>query len=212
VNLHSPAPWFGLMGLLALAPVLNNMYPAVFYPALPRFVVELVSVFLGSGAAAMGFLRVWNRLQRDSRAKTLVLQVAEWRTLTAPPAENEVATASRSITRLVANVDEDLREIAPDFTLVSLERLPKLLPVLLSEVGTEDEARVRLGVVGSYLGETLCRTKGYRWFFRADTSLRRFNYLASIVQKEGRELDPFLWAAGLLTGRRKIKDLIKEIQ
>jgi len=211
-KLHPPWPWFALTGVFALVPVLNNMYPTAFYPALPRFVVELISVFVGSGVAAMGFLRTWNRLQRASRAKALVLQVADWRALGAPQEENEVATSGRSIARLVGNVDEDLREIGPDFTLASLERLPKLLPVLLSEVGTEDEARVRLGVVGSYLGETLCRTQGFRWVFRADPALRRFNYLVSIVQKEGKELDPFLGAADLLVGRKKISDFMRGIQ
>jgi hypothetical protein len=138
--------------------------------------------------------------------------VAQWRDLKGTQEGNETATAGRSIARLVANVDEDLREIGPDFTLGSLGRFPKLLPILLSEVGTEDEARVRLGVVGAYLGETSCRTAGFRWVFRADPTLRRFNYLVSVVQKEGRELDPFLWASDLLVDRRTVKALIKEME
>jgi len=209
-KLHSPYPWFVLVALLALAPVLNNMYPVSFFPALPSFVVELVCVFAGSGAAAMGFLRVWNRLQSRSRTRALVRQAAEWRNASDPQEESEVANAGRSISRLARNADEDLREIGPDFSMASLARLPQLLPVLMEEVGNEADARIRLGVVGTYLGETLCRNQGYQWHFRADPSLRQFSYLCSIVKKEGRGLDPYAWASDLLTGRKKISDFMKE--
>lgn len=208
----SPIPYFFLVGLFALVPVLNNLYPGSFFPAVPPFLIELVSVFLGIGAAALGFGRVWTLLRHREKSRSLILQVAQGRDPAQASEENDIVQSGRSISRLVRNSDEDLREIGPDFSLDSLRRLQKLLPLLVREVEREEDARVRLGVVGTYLGETLCRKCGWKWFFRADPALRQFSYLASIVQREGKELDPYAWAADLLTGRRKIADLLKEVK
>jgi hypothetical protein len=83
---------------------------------------------------------------------------------------------------------------------------------LLTEIENEEDARIRLGVVGTYLGETYCRNGGWKWFFRPDPSLRQFSYLASVIRKQGREIDPFAWAGDLMTGKRNIHEIMKEIQ
>jgi hypothetical protein len=209
-KLHSPVPYFLLVGLLGAVPVLNNLFPDSFYPSVPPFLVEILSVVLGVGAAVMAFSRTWAILQHREKSFNLLRQVAEWRKPAVPQEEKEVVMAGRSISRLVRNADEDLREMGPDFSSESLRRLPNLFPLLRAEVEKEEDARIRLGVLGTYLGETLCRTQGWKWFFRADPALRQFSYLASVVQREGRELDPFAWAADLLTGRRKLSDFLKE--
>ncbi len=209
-KLHSPVPYFLLVGLVSAVPLLNKLYPASFFPAAPPFAVTILSVFLGVGAALSGLTRAWAILQRRERSLTLLRQVAQWRDPPVTQEEKDVVMAGRSISRLARNADEDLREINPDFSMGSLERLPRLFPLLRQEVEKEEDARIRLGVLGTYLGETLCRNKGWKWFFRADPALRQFSYLASVVQREGKDLDPYAWAADLLTGNRKIQDLLKE--
>jgi hypothetical protein len=126
--------------------------------------------------------------------------------------ENDVDLAGRNISRLVRNSDEDLREIRPDFSFDSIERLRRVLPFLLDEIHNEESARIRLGVVGTYLGEFLCRSGQWQWFFKCDPALRQFGYLTSVVRREGRELDPYAWAALLFSGSRKSVDFLKESQ
>jgi uncharacterized membrane protein YeaQ/YmgE (transglycosylase-associated protein family) len=117
--------------------------------------------------------------------------------------------AGRTLGRVVRNADEDLREMAPDFTAASLGRLPGFLPELLDEIKTETDAAIRLGIVGAYLGETACRLWGWQWNFRADTQLRQFEYLASVLERKGARVDPFGLAGELFSGTLKPKELIQ---
>lgn len=164
-KLHSPVPYFLLTALLGLVPVLNNKYPASFFPDISPGLVELLSVCGGIAAAAFGFARFWEKLARRDRARSLIRETVENRVLNGPQDQKEAVNAGRIVSRLVRNADEDLREINPDFTLESLNRLQDYLPELMAEVQNEEDSNIRLGVVGIYLGETLCRHWGWQWFF-----------------------------------------------
>jgi hypothetical protein len=195
--------------------VLNNNYPASFFSAVSPWWVEVVSVFGGVFVVAMGLSRTWAILNYRARSKSLVLETVEKRHVVEKPVENDVVNAGRIVSRLVRNADKDLTEINPDFTLDSLKRLQNYLSELMAEIDNEEDARIRLGVVGVYLGETLCRNLGWQWFFRADPSLTQFSYLASVLRRQGKEMDPFAQAADLMTvmtGKRRINEILKEIQ
>jgi hypothetical protein len=209
-KLHSPYPFFFLTALLGLAPVLSNKYPATYFPAVSPWWVEVVSVGAGVLAAFLGFSRLWAILEQRERARSLVRAVVENRHPVANPRIEEAANPTRIVSRLVRNVDQDLFEIQPDFTLASLYRLQKYLPDLMKEVENEKEARIRLGIVGTYWGETLCRTMGWQWHFRPDPALKQFSYLASVLRKGEKELDPFAWSAELMLGKKTTKDFLGE--
>lgn len=210
-KLHSPWPWFLLAAFLGLVPVLNNKYPSQFFPALPPGLVEVLSVLAGVYCATEAFRRGWSILQRRAAARTLVLEAVRERKTPEKPDPNDAPNSNRLISRLVRNAEADLSEIGPDFSMESLRRLGKYLRPLLEEVGNEEDARVRLGVVGTYLGETLCRNRGWQWFFKADPALNQFSFLTSVLQKEGKETDPYLWAGELLTGQKTVGDLLKRV-
>ncbi len=207
-KLHPPVPYFFLTALCGLIPVLNNKYPSAFFPSVSPGLVELLAVGGGIAAAALGFARLWARLVQREGAVDFVRKAVENRKSSPEQDQNEVVNAGRIISRLVRNADEDLREMNPDFTLDSLRRLQKVLPELLAEIETQEDALIRTGVVGIYLGEVLCRQSGWQWFFRADASLKQFSYMASVIRKGSGELDPFAWAGDLLTGKRKVSELL----
>lgn len=209
-KLHSPVPYFLLTALMGLVPVLNNKYPAQFFPAFSPWLVEVVSVFVGITFAFWGFSRGWEILQRRSWARELVRQAIGKRQAEPKAEENEISNAGRLISRLVRNVDEDLMEIMPDFTGNSLKRLQGVFPLLLDEIRNEEDALIRLGVVGTYLGETACRNFQWQWFFQTDPALRQFNYLASTLRKTGKELDPYAWAGELLVGKKKVEAFLRD--
>jgi hypothetical protein len=209
-KLHSPIPYFLLTACFGLVPVLNNKYPAAFFPSLSPGLVELLAVGGGIAAAALGFGKGWARLVQRDGAVGFVRQAVENRKVSPEQDQNEVVNAGRIISRLVRNADEDLREINPDFSLDSLRRLQGVLPELLAEIQNPEDALIRTGVAGIYLGEVLCRQSGWQWFFRADASLKQFSYMASVIRKGGGEMDPFAWAGDLLTGKRKVRELLKE--
>jgi hypothetical protein len=211
-KLHSPIPFFLLTALLGLVPVLNNKYPAYFFSALSPWLVEVLSVALGAAAAFGGFSRGWEILKRRSWARELVRQTAVERHAAQNLDANDVNNAGRLISRLVRNADEDLLEIKPDFSEASLKRLRRVLPALLDEIKTAEDARIRVGVVGTYLGETACRNRQWQWFFKSDPALRQFSYLASVLRRAEGELDPFAWAADLMTGQRKTADWLEAIR
>jgi hypothetical protein len=192
-------------------PVLNNKYPTQFFPALSPWWIEVISLVLGVGAAFLGLSRGWDILRRRSSARQLIRQAVE-RHPAQDPNANDVANSGRLISRLVRNVDEDLMEIKPDFSEASLRRLGRYLPVLMGEIETEEDARIRLGVVGTYLGEAACRGFQWQWFFKADPALRQFSYLASVIRKAEREVDPYFWAADLLTGEKKMKEWMETLR
>jgi hypothetical protein len=212
IKLHSSVPYFFLAGLFGLIPVLNNKYPARFFPGFSPGGVEVLSTFAGIAAATLGFMRLWARLEKGARAKALVLEAAASRHPADQPLDNDLATVARFISRLVRNVDEDLREIGPDFSQNSLSRLEKFLPALLREIESREDALIRLGVAGVYLGEAACRNFQWQWHFKADPALHQFGYLASIIQRRGKNLDPYAWAADLMAGKGKMADFIKEIK
>lgn len=211
-KLHSPVPYFLFTALLGLVPVLNNKYPTLIFPALSPGLVEILSVGLGVAAAYMGFSRGWDRLQHQAGARQLLRQAAEKRNTLAIAGENDINAAGRFVSRLVRNADEDLSEIKPDFSKHSLKRLDRYLPALLSEVENEEEAWIRLGVVGAYLGETACRNDRWQWHFKADPALGRFGYLVSALRKEGKEVDPFFLAAEWMMGTRNLKAVLESVR
>lgn len=221
-KLHSPWPYFILTALLGLVPVLNNKFPSAFFPAVPASGVEVLSVMLGILAASLGFLRGWNQLQQKAAAKAFLSQVLERLPGLTPKDPLEVGQSNRIISRMVRNVDEDLREIGPDFTADSLKRLHRFLPLLLNEIQNEEDAFIRIGVVGTYLGETKCRNGGWEWFFKEDPSLRQFGYLASAIQRKASPVDepvglknsmmvadPFGMAAQWLLGNYGLSTVLK---
>lgn len=201
---RSPVPYFFLTAILGLVPVLNNKYPAQFFPALDPGIVELLSVGLGIIAAFLGLSRAWDILVRHTLARELIRQAEAGRQVAHKAEANDINNAGRLISRLVRNADEDLLEIRPDFSLGSLSRLQGYLPALLDEIDKEEDARIRLGIVGTYLGETACRHSGWKWYFKADPALRQFSYLVSTIRKGDKELDPYHWAGELLAGKSKI--------
>ena len=211
-KLHSSKPWFFLTGLLALVPVLNNKYPAFFFPAIQPGIIELITVFGGALAAAMGFTRAWAIAQRRARARSLLEAVVQGIRADEKVEENDLGQSGRLITRLVRNVEVDLAEMKPDLTLGSLNRLKGIIPDLLNEITTEEAARIRLGIVGVYMGETLCREKGWQWDFRAQPSQRQFTYMASQLTRKGRNLDIFRWAGKLMMGQADWKSLVREAE
>lgn len=211
-KLHSSKPWFFLTALLALVPVLNNKYPGAFFPAIPPGLIELLTVFGGALAAAMGFTRAWAIAQRRGKAKALLGSVLEGIRADEKVEENDLGQSGRLITRLVRNVEVDLEEMKPDLTLRSWPRLWGVIPELLSEIADEEAARIRLGIVGVYMGETLCREKGWQWDFRAQPSQRQFTYLASRLTRGGRTLEIFQWAGKIMMGQVDRKDLVREAE
>lgn len=208
----SPIPYFLLTALLGLVPVLNNKYPAQYFPAVSPGLVELLSVGLGVVAAFLGLSRAWDILVRRSLARELVRQAVAGRQAAQEAETNDINNAGRLISRLVRNADEDLLEIKPDFSMASLGRLQRYLPALLDEIGKEEDAHIRLGIVGTYLGETACRNSGWQWYFKADPALRQFSYLVSTIRKGETELDPFRWAGEFLEGKNKIKAWVKAVR
>ncbi len=202
--------YFTLALLFALTAFLNEFYRPFFFPGLPKEWVWCLC-FLGTVVFAIFGWNGWNRFRgRRQKAVGLILEAVQARNASAKTVDNDLANAERTISRLIANREEDLTEIGPDLTLESLGRLAAYLPTLLAEVENELDARIRLGIVGVYLGETLCRNKNWRWLFKADPNLRQFNYLVSSLEREGRKMDPFMWAGDLFAGRKDIRSL-KEI-
>jgi hypothetical protein len=200
------------VGLFGLVPVLNNKYPVRFFPSFSPWSVEVCSTFAGIAAATLGFMKLWARLEKRARAKALVLEAIGSRHAADHPLDNDVAAVGRIISRLVRNVDEDLREIRPDFSKESLRRLGRFLPKLMEEIGREEEALIRVGVVGVYLGEVACRNFQWQWYFKADLALHQFSYLASNIQRQGRSIDPYAWAADLIAGKGKMAEFAEEIK
>ena len=211
-KLHSPVPYLLLTALWALVPVLNNKYPSLFFPALSPGTVEILSVALGVAAACLGFSRGWDRLQHQALARRLLGEAAKERNARSSADDNEVNAAGRFISRLVRNADEDLLETKPDFSETSLRRLGRYLPRLLGEIETAEDARIRLGIVGAYLGETACRHLKWQWHFKADPALGRFGFLISVLRRDGKEMDPFLLAAEWMLGKRHWRQLLEALQ
>lgn len=206
--LQSPKPFFILTAFFSLIPVLNNKYPGSFFPGIGSDWVEIVCVLGGTYTAFLGFGRLWAVLQVRAAARAWVKQVNLTRLQGISRDENDVVNAGRSISRLVRNVERDLEEINPDFTMNSIKRLERYLPTLLMEVEDEESACIRLGIVGTYLGETLCRAHGWQWFFKSNPDLKQFAFLPSVVQKNGKQIDPFnLAGQGLVEKAPLIKFL-----
>jgi len=207
---QSPYPFLLLVFLFLLTAVLHQQYPAFFFPAVSAGALWGMGL---TGTLVFGLVAV-KRLGaitgQRKRALALIVRAVEDRQAVVQPDENDVINAGRYIARLVRNADEDLREIGADFSLASLPRLSRYLPHLLDEVGREEDAKIRLGVAGTYIGETLCRCSGWEWFYRADPRLKQFEYLTSILRRKGKTLDPYQWAGDLFARRHSIGALLKE--
>jgi len=211
-ELYSPKPYFVLAALFSLIPVLNNKYPTLFFPSVPAGWVEIVTTIAGVYAVFKALGCWWEILQVRTAAKAWVLEAARNRKVPENPDHNDIVNAGRYVTRLVRNADQDLSEINPDFSMESLKRLEHYLPTLLMEVEDEDSGRIRLGIVGAYVGETLCRTHGWEWFFKADPALKQFSFLPSVVQKKGKAIDPFEASAKALTEKKSLLKLLGDLQ
>jgi len=210
--LYPSKPYFVLTALFSLIPVLNNKYPALFFPSVPAGWVEIIATLAGVYTAFKGLGYGWAILQARSTAKDWILQASQNRKTTETSDPNDVITAGRSVSRLVRNVDEDLREIGPDFTLESLSRLEGYLPELLMEVTDEESGRIRLGIVGVYIGEILCRLKGWEWFFRSDPALKQFAFLPSTIHQKGKTIDPFEIASKAFVEKGFLKRFLAGLQ
>jgi hypothetical protein len=209
----SVLPWGILSFLFALAVLSHGICPRFFFPAFDGdWVLRLGALGLVAfGTLAFRKNQVINR--RRHEASRLIRSLAEKRSPQEAPTENDVILAGRVVSRLTRNADEDLREIDPDFSLASLERLVRYLPLLLDEVRSEEDALIRWGVVGTYMGETLCRQTGWNWFFKPDPALRQFSFLSSVLRRgPGRELDPYAWAVDLFDHRRELSGLLEEVK
>lgn len=208
----SPTPYLILAGICLAAPVGNRFFPDFFYPAFAPWGLALVGGLVGIAAISrawflyrgirkkrMGAIVIMKKILQDRDSKTLLIGSFADR-------------AGRTLGRVVRNADEDLREMRPDFTAASLGRLSGFLPELLDETKTETDAAIRLGIVGAYLGETACRLWGWQWNFRADTQLRQFEYLASVLERKGVLVDPFGLAEKLFSGTLNSKELIQRFR
>ena len=146
-----------LAGVSLMALAGTQFFPSVFFPALPDWAAGLTWDLV----ALACITRVWFLYKATWKRRTTARLIIEksihdrnpQRCLTGSSAD----TAQRTLSRVIRNSDEDLREIIPDFTAASLHRLSGFLPKLLDEIQNETDARIRLGVVGTYLGETACR-------------------------------------------------------
>jgi hypothetical protein len=206
-------PWTALSFLFVLAVLSHGVCPRFFFPAFDgRWVLSLGT--LGMAAfGALAFQKNHGLNRRRRAASRLIRSLAEKRSPLEDPSENDVILAGRVVSRLPRNADEDLREIDPDFSLASLDRLVRYLPLLLDEVESEEDALIRWGVVGTYMGETLCRQTGWNWFFKPDPALRQFSFLSSVLRRgPGRELDPYAWAVDLFDHRRGLNGLLDEVK
>ena len=213
MRLHTPLPFFLLAVLFGLSPILRVFFPQDFFPAVP-------SVWMGIGAfplfalsGYLAFARLGKIYRRRDRAQNLIQNAIQSRSFSTSPSDNDLAIADRTISRLAGHADVDLSEINPEFSLNSLLRLEPCLGALLEEIETPEDALIRLGVVGAYLGETACRFSKWTWYFKSDPGLKQFGFLCSIIKNQkGDELDPYAWAADLLVGRKKVNAWIGLIQ
>ncbi|HVM33014.1 MAG TPA: hypothetical protein VMU88_07755, partial [bacterium] len=198
--------------LWALAALLNRLAPRLFFP---DFTPQEVAALSGAGTLLFGAW-AWGKARalraRRREACRRIEAILQKRNPPAQADENEVMLAGRVVARLARNADEDLREIDADFSPESLGRLDAWLPLLLDEIQTEEDALIRLGVVGTYLGEVLCRHRGWRWFFKPDPALRQFSYLPSLLRRGERQLDPYAWAGELFRRRKRAAALLGEAQ
>jgi hypothetical protein len=207
----SPTPYLALAGVCLAALAGTQFFPSVFFPGLPLWVSGLIWDLAALACAT----RVWFLDKETGKRRSAAMLLLELSIrdrdsqscLTGPSAD----TAQRTLGRVIRNADEDLREINPDFTAASLRRLSGFLPRLLDEIQTETDAKIRLGVVGAYLGETACRLWDWQWNFRSDPALKQFNYLASTLERKGAQADPFGLALEFFSCRLKPKDLIQKL-
>ena len=210
--LYSPKPYFVLTALFALVPVLNTQFLLLFFPQVPSVVVDILSIVGGVFSAYRGMIFLWARLQARTEAKEWIRQTVGSRKAPEMMDSNDLVIAGRTINRLIQHMDEDLREIKPDFTIESLKRLGSYLPELLMEVEDEEGARIRLGIVGVYSGETLCRSNRWEWTFKSDPSLKQFSYLLSEIHRNEKRMDPFAVAAKALTEKIPMLQLLGDFQ
>ena len=206
-------PWGVLSFLFILAVLFHGVCPRFFFPAFDGRQILILGALGMAAFGALAFERSLSLSRRRRKASRLIRSLAGKRSPLSDPSENDVILAGRVVSRLTRNADEDLREINPDFSLASLHRLVRYLPLLLDEVQNEEDAFIRWGVAGTYIGETLCRQAGWNWFFKPDPALRQFSFLSSVLrQGGGRELDPYLWAVDLFDHRRGLSVLLDEVK
>jgi hypothetical protein len=208
----SPTPYLILAGICLAAPVGNRFFPAFFYPVFAPWGVALVGGLAAIAASARAWFLYRAIGKRRKNAMVLMKKILQGRDSKTFLSGSSADRAGRTLGRVLRNTDEDLREMRPDFTVASLERLSGFLPELLDEIKSETDAAIRLGIVGAYLGETACRLWGWQWNFRADPSLRQFDYLASALERKGARMDPFELAGELFSGTLKPKELIQRFR
>ncbi len=211
-KLHSSWPYFFLVALLGLIPVLNNKYPAQYFPGLSPWWIEVFSTFAGISAATIGFMRLWARSRKKARAGNLVLEAVGSRHPAENPSENDVDGAGRLVSRLVRNVDEDLREIVPDF------------PRIRSGAWADSCRSCWRKSSGRKTPSSAWEWRGFTWGrppagmtngSGASTPIRPCASSAiypPASKKREKLLDPFLWAADLMAGKGRMSEFIKEIE
>jgi hypothetical protein len=206
-----PAAYYFLSVLCLAAPAGQKLFPSMVFPAFAPPVVSLAGMVSALGFALRGLTLGRAMFRKRREARSLVRKALQERNpsgyLTGPAADG----AGRTLSRVLRNADEDLREINPDFSLESLFRLVGLLPLLLDEIRNEKEAKIRLGVVGAYLGETAGRLWGWQWKFQSDPALRQFEFLASVLEQGEDRVDPFELAGELFEGNLKPRVLVEKL-
>ncbi len=207
----SPTPYLALSGLCLAAMAGNQLFPLFFFPAFAPWVSGLALDLLALSSALRAWVLYQALWKRRATALGLVEKILQGRDPKTFRTGSSADTAQRTLSRVIRNADEDLREISPDYSAASLSRLADFLPKLLDEMNTETDAMIRLGVAGAYIGETACRLWEWEWKFQADPSLRQFEYLASILDRQGISVDPFELAQKCYSGKMKAKDLAAKL-
>jgi hypothetical protein len=201
------AVWFLLLGIA------NQARPYVFFFGIAPVWIWGIAI-LGFGIFGfIGARSIYVSHSQHVQALNLVERTLKDRQSDPHIFDEEKSKIERSISRLSRNMEANLFEIHPDFSLRSIDRLKKVIPAFLNEIQTEFDAKIRIGILGVYIGETLCRNLKLRWKFQSDSQDAVFPFLSSIIGSETDPCDPFQLARIFLMdfkeGRKQVKDYLK---
>lgn len=204
--------FFGAALYLLVTALLNTVWPELFFS---KVSVPWVWGVAGIGSLILISLASCLRRLREARRRAgrANIEAAErHRPAVENPGPQQRAASAKLLERLIGHAGEDLKEIRPDFTLASLRRLEKSLPALLEESADPLDARILLGIVGVYLGETLRAAYKGEWRLGAAPSLGRFTYQACRLRFSGKEWDPFFAARRWFASEVRWRDLVEEVR
>lgn len=204
--------FFGAALYLLVSALLNTLWPDLFFSK-----ASVPWVWAGAGTGSLILTTLASHLRRLRQAQRKAgrenIETAEQnRPAVENPTREQRAASAKLLERLIAHAGEDLKEIRPDFTLASLRRLEKNLPVLLEESADPLDARILLGIVGVYLGETLRAAYKGEWILGAAPSLGRFTYQACRLRFSKKEWDPFFAARRWFANEVRWRDLVEEVR